>query len=286
MARLRWIGRDSGQGGAGAGRHLAGEASLGHPQVVRLANEEIERLARDHQVPPGSREAAAERFKRACRTFGVVLAPAAGGLDRLDSYLYRPLRDASLLTTKLLDGEVAERAGRGVPLRSAFDEVIDSWVQDFGMLLVTERRRSRPDAGFPSQASTVVTRAASYHAYPPYSYPPHVVLLQRAEESAGGGRVRMGASGADEVARRMGRRRVTFQACDADFQSPGGREVRRAIFVTALLIRDAVRSRAKKVPPQSFAPTYREVLDRYKAATANLVLDGHPAAPRRHRSRT
>src|SRR6266540_440544 len=175
--------------------------------------------------PPGNREAAAERFKRACRTFGVVLAPAAGGLDRLDSYLYRPLRDASLLTTKLLDGEVAERAGRGVPLR-------------------------------------------------------------RAEESAGGGRVRMGAGGADEVARRMGRRRVTFQACDADFQSPGGREVRRAIFVTALLIRDAVRSRAKKVPPQSFAPTYREVLDRYKAATANLVLDGHPAAPRRHRSLT
>jgi len=94
------------------------------------------------------------------------------------------------------------------------------------------------------------------------------------------------AADAGQVARRMGRRRATFQACDADFQGPGGREVRRVIFVTALLIRDAVHSRAKKVPPQSFAVTYREVLDRYKAATAKLVLDGHPGAPRSHRSGT
>jgi hypothetical protein len=43
--------------------------------------------------------------------------------------------------------------------------------------------------------------------------------------------------------------------------------------VTALLIRDAVHSRAKRVPPQSFAQTYREVLDRYKAAIARLVLE-------------
>ncbi len=286
MARLRRIGRESGR--TGVGRHLAGEANPGHPLVVRLAMEEVERLARV-RVTPGDWEATTERFKRAYRTFGVVLAAAVSGLDRLDGFIYRPLRDACLLTVKLLEGEVAERSRMGAPPRSAFDEVIDSWVQDFGMLLVIEKRGSRPDAGFPSRVSTVVTRSASYQAYPPYSYPPNVVLLQRAEETAAGGRARLSEDplAADELARRMGHRGATFQACDADFQGPGGHEVVRAIFVTALLIRDAVHSRAKKVPPQTFAHSYNEVLERYMVVTAKLVLDAeHLAAPRGHRVTT
>jgi hypothetical protein len=272
MARLRWIGRENGR--AGAGRHLAGEASLGHPLVVRLAMDEVERIARERHEPLDW-QAAGERLKRACRTFGVVLAAAASGLDRLDGYIYRPLRDACLLTVKLLEGEIAEHASTGVPLRSAFDEVTDSWLQDFGMLLVSEPRGVRPDSGFPSRVSTVVTRAASYHAYPPYSYPPHVVLLQRAEETAARGRARLrqDPAAADELARRMDHRAVTFEGCDADFRGPGGREVVRAIFVTALLIRDAVHSRARKVPPQTFARSYHEILGRYRMAAAKLVLD-------------
>ena len=103
MARLRWIGRESGQ--AGAGRHLASEASQGHPLVVRLAREDVERISRDDLLA-GDWETAKERFKRACRIFGVVLAAAASGLDRLDRYLYQPLRDACLLTAKLLESEV------------------------------------------------------------------------------------------------------------------------------------------------------------------------------------
>jgi len=285
MARLRWIGGESDRGGAG--RHLAGEANLGHPSVVRLATEEVERIIRDDAATDW--DAATERFKRACRTFGVVLAAAAAGLDRLDSCLYRPLRDASLLTAKLLEGEVAERASRGVPLRAAFGEVIDSWLEDFGMLLVSQKPGPRPDAGFPSLVSTVVTRAAGYQAYPPYSYPPHMVLLQRVEETAAAGLARLAAdpAAADERARRMQRRRAAFQACDADFQGPGGNEVGRVIFVTALLIRDAVHSRAKRVPPPTFAVSYRQVVDRYNAATAKLVLDAeHPVAPRGRRRAT
>jgi hypothetical protein len=281
MARLRWIGRENGQ--TGAGRHLAGEASQGHPLVVRLAREETERVARD-QLLAGDWETAKERFKRACRMFGVVLAAAATDLHRLDSYVYQPLRDASLLTAKLLEGEVAERARRGMPLRPAFDEVTDSWLEDFGTLLVSEKPASRRDAGLPSRVTTVMTGAPGYQAYPPYSYPPHLVLLQRAEEAAAKGRARAGTDplAADEVARRMGQRRATFQACDADFQGPGGREIRRAIFVTALLTRDAVHSRARKAPPQAFALSYHEVLGRYRLATAKLVLDAeHLAAPRR-----
>lgn len=218
----------------------------------------------------------------------MVLAAAATGLDRVESYLYRPLRDAAFLTAKLLEGEVAERARAGVPLRSAFDEVAGFWLQDFGMLLVAEKLASRPDAGLPSRVSTVVTRAASstYQAYPPYSYPPHLVLLQRAEEAAGGRRARMGADpvATEESARRMRQRRATFQACDADFEGPGGREVMRAIFVTALLIHDAVGSRAKKAPPKTFAASYHEILGRYKTAIAKLVLNAEAAAEPRSRS--
>jgi hypothetical protein len=296
MARLRWIGRESGQ--AGAGRHLASEASQGHPMVVRLAREEVERISREGLLAreeverifcegllAGDWETAKERFKRACRTFGVVLAAAASGLDRLDRYLYRPLRDACLLTAKLLEGEVADRTGRGVPLRSVFDEVADSWLQDFGMLLASEKPAARRDAGLPSCVTTVMTRAAGYQAYPPYSYPPHLVLLQRAQEAAARGRARAARSplAADEEAQRMGRRKATFRACDADFQGPGGREVMRAVFVTVLLLRDAVHNRARKVPQETFALSYHHVLGRYKLVTAMLVFDAEPMATPRSR---
>jgi hypothetical protein len=277
MARLRWIGRNSGQ--TGAGRHLAGEASQGHALAVRLARGEVERTCREDLLA-GDWETAKERFKRACRMFGVVVAAAASGLDRLDRYLYQPPRDACLLTVILLEGEVADRTGRGVPLRSAFDEVADSWLQDFGMLLASEKLAARRDAGLPSRVTTVITQAAGYQTYPPYSYPPHLVLLQRAEEAAARGRARAAAGhqAADEAARRMRGRRATFQAGDADFQGPGGREVMRAIFVTVLLLRDAVHSRASKVPQETFALSYRQVLGRYRLATASLVLDAAPGA--------
>jgi hypothetical protein len=52
----------------------------------------------------------------------------------------------------------------------------------------------------------------------------------------------------------------------------------RGIFVTALLIRDAVHSRARKVLPQTFARSYNEVLGRYRMATAKLVLDAERLA--------
>jgi len=217
----------------------------------------------------------------------VVLAAAATGLDRIESYLYRPLRDAAFLTAKLLEGEVAERARTGGAAAVGVRRGGRFLGAGFGMLLVAEKLASRPDAGLPSRVSTVVTRASStYQAYPPYSYPPHLVLLQRAEEAAGGRRARVGADpvATEESARRMRQRRAMFQACDADFEGPGGREVMRAIFVTALLIHDAVGSRAKKAPPKTFAASYHEVLGRYKTAIAKLVLNAEAAAEPRSRS--
>jgi hypothetical protein len=71
----------------------------------------------------------------------------------------------------------------------------------------------------------------------------------------------------------MDHRRDGFQAGEVDFTGAGGREVVRVIFVTAMVLRDAVRSRVQRHPGRPFGASYREVLDRYRAVTAKLVVD-------------
>lgn len=267
MARLRWWG-----GRTQGGRHSAHPGNGGVPLVVRLAGEELGRTSRD-QVPIGDWRIAKDRFVDLCRGFGVVLDPATDGLDELVRYVYQPLRDASFLTAKLLEDEVVDQLAMGVPLGPAFRQVTDAWLEDFGMLLVSEGSRQR-DPGLPS-GRPVARRAIRSQAYPPYSFAPNRVLLLHAERSAAAGGSRAARDPRVEQQRslRMRRRRERFDACGLDFMGAGGREVVRVIFVTSMVLRDSVRSRVRKHPSRPFGVSYHEVLDRYKAVTARLVVD-------------
>lgn len=271
MARLRWW-----EGRTRGGRHGAGPRTDGLPLVVRLAGEELGRISTD-KAPIGDWRIAKGRFVELCRGFGVVLDPATDGLDQLVHYVYQPLRDASFLTARLLEEEVIDHLGMGVQLGPAFRQVTDAWLEDFGLLLVSEAGRQR-DPGLPS-GRTVARRTIRSQAYPPYSFTPHRVLLLHAEQSAAGGRSRATLDPRVELARslRMSRRRERFGACDLDFLGPGGREVVRVIFVTTMVLRDGVRSRVRRNPTRPFGVSYREVLERYKAITARLVVDSAEA---------
>jgi hypothetical protein len=268
MTRLRWWG-----GRVEGGRHSAQPRSAALPWVVRLAGEELRRAAGEQRVGISDWRLATDRFVDLCGNFGVVLSPAADGLDQLVRYVYQPLRDASFLTAKLLEDEVSDHLTLGIPLGPAFRQVTDAWLEDFGLLLVDDLGRPR-DPGLPS-SRIIRRRPIRSHAYPPYSLAPDRVLLLHAEQSAAGGRSRAAADPTAEYQRslRMDRRKEGFQAGEVDFTGAGGREVVRVIFVTAMVLRDAVRSRVHKHPTRPFGASYREVLDRYRAITAKLVVD-------------
>ena len=265
---LRWWG-----GRAQGGRHSPEPGNGRLPLVGRLADEELGRAARD-KVEIGDWQVAKDRFVDLCRGFGVVLDPATDGLDQLVRYVYRPLRHACFLTVKLIEDEVRDHLAMGVPLGPAFRQVTDAWLEDFGMLLVSDGGGRQRDPGLPS-GRAVPRRAIRSQAYPPYSFAPNRVLLLHAEQSAAGGRRRVACDPGAEHQRslRMSRRQQRFDACDVDFTGAGGREVVRVIFVTTLVVRDAVRSRVRKNPGRAFGVSYREVLDRYRAVTARLVID-------------
>jgi len=269
MALRWWGGRTQG------GRHSA-DPGNGLPLVARLAGEELGRASRD-KVEIGDRQVAMDRFVELCRGFGVVLDPATDGLDQLVRYVYQPLRDACFLTAKLLEEEVMDHLALGVPLGPAFRQVTDTWLEDFGMLLVGDGNRQR-DPGLPS-GRIVRRRAIRSQAYPPYSFAPNRVLLLHAERSAAGARSRTAADPRAERQRtlRMHLRRERFDACEIDFMGPGGPEVVRVIFATTMVLRDAVRSRVRKHPTRPFGVSYREVFDRYKAITASLVVESFEA---------
>jgi hypothetical protein len=271
MARLRWWG-----GRGQSGRHAAHPGTNGLPLVLRLAGEELGRASTE-RAWIGDWRVAKARFVDLCRGFGVVLDPATDGLDQLVRYVYQPLRDASFLTARLLEEEVGDHLAMGVPLGPAFRQVTDAWLEDFGLLLVSEAGRQR-DPGLPS-GRIVARRAIRSPAYPPYSFTPHRVLLLHAEQAAAGGRSRAAHDPRVELARslRMDRRRERFDACGLDFMGPGGREVVRVVFVTTLVLRDGVRSRVRRHPTRPFGVSYREVLERYKAVTARLVVDSAEA---------
>ncbi len=261
-------------------RHLRG-----HALVRFLAERELGRRGRGRAPrplgtlgPTGPLEppealAARETFRRAYRELGVVLSPAVGGLERLDVYVYRPLRDAAFLTARGFDDEVAERAAAGLPVRRAFQETALDWTEGVAMLLDDGAAAAGepPDELFLNADRRTGAALARRR-----SFPYQLELIWRRREQAANGRARLGADAGPALAHqeRMAARRATFSRCDADFAAAGHAEVLRVIFVTTLMIADDVRDRDSRLARGAFEGLYQAVIRRFRTVTASLVVDG------------
>ncbi len=208
----------------------AGQAA-GHELVRLMAREEIERASSGNPLAVDWRLAKAT-YRRAYRELGVVLNSSVEELDRLDEYIYRPLRDVAFLTARSLDDEIGAQEAAGLPAQRAFQETADDWVEGFAMLLVSEKQEARPDDLF--QLADAGTGAAlARHT----SFPYRLDLLWRARDAAARGRLRLAQDPglAQGHERSMAVRRELFSRCDTDFLGPGHREITRVVLVTSLM---------------------------------------------------
>src|SRR6266498_637052 len=72
----------------------------GHELVRQMARTELVTEEADGNSTPQDSRAALASWRQAYRELGVVLAPAVQGLGGLDTFVYRPLRDAAFLTAR------------------------------------------------------------------------------------------------------------------------------------------------------------------------------------------
>jgi hypothetical protein len=246
----------------------------GHPLALRMARGELEGSA-DQWLSVADWGKRKERHTRTLRSWGVVVAASADGLDHLDRHVYRPLRDASFLTAKLLDDQVRERVAGGTSLHAAFDGVAESWLRHFGELFVEgEQQRIRPDESPILEGSPASAAIARY-----LSAPRRLDLLWGARQAAAGRRA--SAQPDPSVAREQElptkALREVFSACDADFLGPGGHELVRVIFATVWLLSEELSRVPRADPGELFEGAYRRVVGRFRAVAARLVAED--AAP-------
>lgn len=246
----------------------------GHPLALRMARGELEGSA-DQWLSVADWGKRKERHTRTLRSWGVVVAASADGLDHLDRHVYRPLRDASFLTAKLLDDQVRERVAGGTSLHAAFDGVAESWLRHFGELFVEgEQQRIHPDESPILKGSPASAAIARY-----LSAPRRLDLLWGARQAAAGRRA--SAQPDPSVAREQElpakALREAFSACDADFLEPGGHELVRVIFATVWLLSEELSRVPRAGPGELFEGAYRQVVGRFKAVAARLVAED--AAP-------
>jgi hypothetical protein len=191
--------------------------------------------------------------------------------------VYRPLRDASFLTAKLLDDQVRERVAAGTSLHAAFDGVAESWLRHFGELFVEgEQQRIHPDESPILEGSPGKAAIARY-----LSAPRRLDLLWGARQAVAGRRA--SAQPDPAVAREQelpaNALREAFGACDADFLGPGGHELVRVIFATVWLLSEELSRVPRADPRELFEGAYRGVVGRFKAVAAKLVAeDAAPAS--------
>jgi hypothetical protein len=242
----------------------------GHPLALRMARGELEGSPDQwRSVADGGKRK--QRHQRTLRSLGVVVAASADGLDHLDRHVYRPLRDASFLTAKLLDDQVRERVAGGTSLRAAFDGVVESWLRHFGQLLVEgEQQRIRPDESPILEGSLASAAIARY-----LSAPHRLDLLWGARAAAAGRRpsTQPDPAAAREQELPAKALREAFGACDADFLGPGGHELVRVIFATVWLLRDDLSTVPTAGPSELFEGAYGRVVGGFKAVAARLVAE-------------
>jgi hypothetical protein len=242
----------------------------GHRLALRLAREEL-KGSPDQWLSVAQWGQCKQRHNQTLRSWGVVVATSADGLDHLDRHVYRPLRDASFLTVKLLDDEVRERVAGGASLPATFDRVAESWLQHFGKLFVEgEQQRIRPDESpilEGSQARAAVTRYLSA--------PRRLDLLWGARQALAGRRASTQPDPfiAGERELRAKASREAFSACDADFLEPGSHELVRVIFATVWLLSEDLSRVSRADPSDQFERAYRRVVGRFKAVAARLVAE-------------
>jgi hypothetical protein len=246
----------------------------GHPLALRMARGELEGSP-DQWLPVADWGKRRERQARTLRSWGVVVGASADGLDHLDRHAYRPLRDASFLTAKLLDDQVRERVAGGTSLHAAFDGVAESWLRHFGGLFVEgEQQRIRPDESPILEGSPASAAIARY-----LSAPRRLDLLWGARQAVAGRRA--SAQPDPSVAREQElptkALREVFSACDADFLGPGGHELVRVIFATVWLLSEELSMVPRADPGELFEGAYRRVVGRFRAVAARLVAED--AAP-------
>jgi hypothetical protein len=247
----------------------------GHPLALRMAREELKGTP-DQWLPVADWGQRKEHHARTLRSWGVVVAASADGLDHLDRHVYRPLRDASFLTARLLDDQVRERVAGGTSLRAAFDGVAESWLRHFGELLAEgEQQRIRPDESPILEGSLARGAVARY-----LSAPRRLDLLWGARQAVAGRRA--SAQPDPSVAREQQlpakALREVFSACDADFLGPGGHELVRVIFATVWLLSEELSRVPPADPGELFEGAYRRVVGRFRLVAARLVAED--AAPR------
>jgi hypothetical protein len=242
----------------------------GHPLALRLAREELEGSP-DQWLSVADWGELKQRHNRILRSWGVVVAASADGLDHLDRHVCRPLRDASFLAAKLLDDEVRERVAGGATLEAAFDRVAESWLQHFGGLFVEgEEQRIRPDESPILEGSPARAAIARY-----LSAPRRLDLLWGARQAVAGRRAsaQPNPSVAHEQELRAKALREAFSACDADFLGPGSHELVRVIFATVWLLSEDLSRIPRADPSDLFERAYRRVVGRFKAVAAGLVAE-------------
>ena len=246
----------------------------GHPLALRMARGELEGSP-DQWLSASDWQKRKQRHTTTLRSWGVVVAASADGLNHLDRHVYRPLRDASFLTTKLLDDQVRERVAGGTSLHAAFDGVAESWLRHFGELFIEgEQQRIRPDESPILKGSPDSAAIARY-----LSAPRRLDLLWGARAAAAGRRASTQPDPAAAREQELPEKalRETFGACDADFLGPGGHELVRVIFATVWLLRDNLSRVPTAGPSELFEHAYRRVVGDFKAVAARLVAED--AAP-------
>jgi hypothetical protein len=246
----------------------------GHPLALRLARGELEGSP-DQWLSVADWGKRKQRHQRTLRSLGVVVAASADGLDHLDRHAYRPLRDASFLTAKLLDDQVRERVAGGTSLRAAFDGIAESWLRHFGQLFAEgEQQRIRPDESPILEGSPASAAIARY-----LSAPRRLDLLWGARQAVAGRRA--SAQPDPAVAREQelpaNALRESFSACDADFLGPGGHELVRVIFATVWLLSEELSKVPRADAGEQFESAYRRVVGHFRAVAARLVAED--AAP-------
>jgi hypothetical protein len=246
----------------------------GHPLALRMAREELEGSP-DQWLSVADWGERKERHTPTLRSCGVVVTASADGLDHLDQHVYRPLRDASFLTAKLLDDQVRERVAGGTSVHAAFDGIAESWLRHFGELFVQgEQQRTRPDESPILEGSQDRAAIARY-----LSAPRRLDLLWGARAAVAGRRAsaQPDLSVAREQQLPVIALREAFSACDADFLGPGGHELVRVIFATVWLLSEELSGVPRADPSELFEGAYRRVIGRFKAVAARLITED--AAP-------
>jgi hypothetical protein len=245
----------------------------GHELVWQMARTELLTDEAGGDSTQADSRGALASWRQAYRELGVVLAPAVQGLSRLDTFVYRPLRDAAFLTARTFDQEVRERSSDGPVAERAFQETAVEWTEGFGALLVRddEAMGERPDALFESWDLGTGAALARQR-----SFPYRLDLLWRSREEASRGQLRIerDPSLASAQEHRMATRRELFGRCGVDFAGAGHHEIARVVFVTSLMLVDEVRGSARRWMAEDFLTRYRWIAGQYRMVTARLVVDG------------